>query len=212
MSDPSHHDRTLNRLEREAERTRADLVNTVEELRERVSPSQVKEDVKEYARNTGQDFVSNLVEKARENPLQTAAIAAAIAYPAWHMIRTIPLPVLLLGAGAVLAGQVKNGGYAEGLASRFGLGGDHADRDGGYEGWGAGDYRADRAGAYEDWDAGEWGYASNGGGSVRDFIDRNPTLVTGLGLLVGAMIGGSLTASGALHRSRDSEEFGGMPQ
>ena len=42
MSDPSHHDRTLNRLEREAERTRADLVNTVEELRERVSPSQVK--------------------------------------------------------------------------------------------------------------------------------------------------------------------------
>jgi hypothetical protein len=128
------------------------------------------------------------------------------------MIRTIPLPVLLLGAGAVLAGQVKNGGYAEGLASRFGLGGDHADRDGGYESWGAGDYRADRAGAYEDWDAGAWGYASNGGGSVRDFIDRNPTLVTGLGLLVGALIGGSLTASGALHRSRDSEEFGGMPQ
>ena len=196
MTDPSNNDPALNRLEREAERTRAELLNTVEELRERVSPGQVKEDVKQYARSTGQDFVSNMVEKARENPLQAAAIAAAVAYPAWHMIRTIPLPVLLLGASAVLAGQVRNGGYAEGLASRFGLGRDEADR----------------AGAYEEWDSGEWGYASNGGGGVRDFIDRNPTLLTGLGLLIGALIGGSLTASGALRRSRNLEEFGGMPQ
>jgi hypothetical protein len=197
MSDPSYHDRTLDQLEREAERTRAELLNTVEELRDRVSPSHVKEDVKQYARSTGQDFLSNMVEKARENPLQAAAIAAAVAYPTWHMIRTIPLPVLLLGAGAVLAGQVRNGG-AQGLAERFGLGSDRNDRG---------------PGAYEPWDYGAWSDGANGSGGVREFVDRNPMLVTGLGLLLGALLGGSLTASGALQRSRsDFDEYGGMPR
>lgn len=197
----ANNDRTLNQLEREAERTRAELVSTVEELRDRVSPSNVKEDVKQYARSTGQDFVSNMVEKARENPLQAAAIAAAVAYPTWHMIRTIPLPVLLLGASAVLAGQVRNGG-GQALAARFGFGSDRADRSRVYE-----------SARYADWDHGEWNHGSNGGEGVRDFIDRNPMLVTGLGLLLGALIGGSLTASGALHRSRtDAQDYGGMPQ
>jgi hypothetical protein len=206
----ANYDRTLNQLEREAERNRAELVSTVEELRERVSPSHVKEDVKQYARSTGQDFVSNMVEKARENPLQAAAIAAAVAYPTWHMIRTIPLPVLLLGAGAVLAGQVRNGG-AQDLAARFGFGSNEGDRSPApYE---PARYAPHESARYAAWDYGQWGHASDGGGGMREFMDRNPMLVTGLGLLVGALIGGSLTASGALHRSRtDAQEFGGMPQ
>ena len=210
MSDPSYHDRTLDRLEREAERTRAELLNTVEELRDRVSPTHVKEDVKQYARSTGQDFLSNMVEKARENPLQAAAIAAAVAYPTWHMIRTIPLPVLLLGASAVLAGQVRNGG-AQSLAARFGLGSDGGHRS-------PDSHEPDRYAPYEparyaDWDHGAWNDGANGGGGVREFVDRNPMLVTGLGLLLGALIGGSLTASGALQRSgSDLDECGGMPQ
>jgi hypothetical protein len=197
MTYASDHDRTLNQLEREAERTRAELLSTVEELRERVSPSQVKADVKQYARSTGQDFVSNIVERARENPLQAAAIAAAVAYPTWHMIRTIPLPVLLLGAGAVLAGQVRNGAAAGGLAAGFGLG----------------SRQADASPDYARWDQGAWDDAASGGGGVREFVDRNPILVTGLGLLIGALIGGSLTAAGALRRPESgSDDFGGMPQ
>jgi hypothetical protein len=201
MTDPSDHDRTLNQLERQAERTRADLVGTVEELRERVSPSQVKEDVKQYAKSTGQDLVSNIVEKARENPLQAAAIAAAIAYPAWHLIRTIPVPVLLLGAGAVMAGQVGNGASRQGLSGRFGFGFEQSGRPRGVSEWDNGE-----------WDYGQWDDASAVGG-IRSFMDRNPMLVTGLGLFVGALIGGSLTASGALHRPRSGAHHpGGMPQ
>ncbi|HEX6103875.1 MAG TPA: DUF3618 domain-containing protein [Alphaproteobacteria bacterium] len=201
MTASSDHDRTLNQLERQAERTRADLLDTVEELRERVSPSQVKADVKQYAKSTGQDLVSNIVEKARENPLQAAAIAAAIAYPAWHLIRTIPVPVLLLGAGAVMAGQVGNGTSGQGLSGRFGF---DAERSRGARGAGAWDNG--------EWDYGQWDDASAGGG-IRSFMDRNPMLVTGLGLFVGALIGGSLTASGALHRPRSGEHYpGGMSQ
>lgn len=201
MTASSDHDRTLNQLERQAERTRADLLDTVEELRERVSPSQVKADVKQYAKSTGQDLVSNIVEKARENPLQAAAIAAAIAYPAWHLIRTIPVPVLLLGAGAVMAGQVGNGTSGQSLSGRFGF---DAERARGARGAGAWDNG--------EWDYGQWDDASAGGG-ICSFMDRNPMLVTGLGLFVGALIGGSLTASGALHRPRSGEHYpGGMSQ
>jgi ElaB/YqjD/DUF883 family membrane-anchored ribosome-binding protein len=187
MTSASDHDRTLNQLEWEAERTRAELMDTVEELRERVSPSHVKEDVKQYARSTGQDFVSNVVEKARENPVQAAAIAAAIAYPAWHMIRSIPIPVLLLSAGAVLAGQVGKGENGHSLASRFGLGSGDGSDGRLYEG--SDDFSDDRG----------W----------QGTVERNPMLTTGLGLLVGVLLGGALSASGALD-SRGSDEDGGM--
>ena len=186
MTYPSDQARTLNQLELLAERTRAELMDTVEELRERVSPSHVKEDVKQYARSTGQDFLGNVVEKARENPLQAAAIAAAIAYPAWHMVRSIPIPVLLLSAGAVLAGQVGKGENGHGLASRFGLG----------------------SGGNAGGDVYDGGYEFNGDGGWRGTVDRNPMLTTGLGLLVGVLLGGALSASGALG-SRDSDEYGG---
>ena len=96
-------DRSLSELEREAEHTRADLIHTVDELHERVSPRAIKQEVKDYARETGYQFIHTLEQKARENPLQAVAVAAALAYPVWRFLLNIPAPILLIGAGIAVS-------------------------------------------------------------------------------------------------------------
>jgi len=94
--------KSLSDMEREAEHTRANLIHTVDELHSRVSPQAIKEEVKAYARETGNELIHNLERKARDNPLQTVAIAAGLAYPAWRFLINIPAPILLVGAGLAL--------------------------------------------------------------------------------------------------------------
>jgi hypothetical protein len=94
--------RSLSDMERETEHTRADLIHTVDELHSRVSPQAIKEEVKAYARDKGNELIHTLERKARENPLQTVAVAAGLAYPAWRLLINIPAPVLLVGAGLAL--------------------------------------------------------------------------------------------------------------
>jgi ElaB/YqjD/DUF883 family membrane-anchored ribosome-binding protein len=94
--------KSLSELEREAEHSRADLVDTVDKLHSRVSPQAIKEEVKAYAREAGYDLIHNLERRARENPLQTVAVAAGLAYPAWRFLINIPAPILLVGAGLAL--------------------------------------------------------------------------------------------------------------
>jgi hypothetical protein len=94
--------RSLSEMERETEHRRADLIHTVDELHSRVSPQAIKEEVKAYARDTGNELIHTLERKARENPLQTVAVAAGLAYPAWRFLINIPAPVLLVGAGLAL--------------------------------------------------------------------------------------------------------------
>ena len=87
-------------LRREADRTRAQLTGTVEELRsqvgetatyirEAVSPSTIKRQVKEYARESGEDMLQSLQRSVRDNPLQAVAIGAAVAYPLWSIVRAM---------------------------------------------------------------------------------------------------------------------------
>jgi Protein of unknown function (DUF3618) len=97
--------RSLSEFEREAEHTRADLIHTVDELHHRVSAPRIKEEVKAYARDSGQEFIRSLERRARENPLQTVAVAAGLVYPAWRLLMNMPVPVLLVGAGLALAGK-----------------------------------------------------------------------------------------------------------
>lgn len=92
-------------LERDAEQNRAALVQTIGELQSRLSPSAIKEDVRSYVREKKDGFFDSLEHRARENPIQTAAIAAAAAYPLWAVTRRIPIPFLLIGAGFALAGR-----------------------------------------------------------------------------------------------------------
>lgn len=86
----------------------------MDNLHSRVSPQAIKNDLKGYARDTGQQFLHNMETRARENPLQTVAIAAGLAYPMWRVICNIPAPILLVGAGLAMARR--NGGSGNGAA------------------------------------------------------------------------------------------------
>jgi hypothetical protein len=111
-----HHDPSVEELRRESERSRATLSTTVVELREKVSgtaddlktrlsPAHIKEEVKDYVRKGGEEFFHSIGRKARENPLQAVAIGAGLAYPLWGLMKTFPIPIMLVGAGLWLSKQ-----------------------------------------------------------------------------------------------------------
>jgi ElaB/YqjD/DUF883 family membrane-anchored ribosome-binding protein len=92
----------LSELQREAEASRADLVHTVDSLQSRVSPGALKNDIKEYVRDTGNSLLYDVERRIRDNPLQAAAIAAGLAFPLWRLVSSIPAPIALIGAGIAL--------------------------------------------------------------------------------------------------------------
>jgi ElaB/YqjD/DUF883 family membrane-anchored ribosome-binding protein len=104
---------SVDELRRESERTRAQLTDTVEHLRDKVdetaseiktmvSPAHIKQGIRTYVREEREHLTETVQRKIRENPLQAAAIGAAIAYPAWGLLRSIPMPLMLIGAGLFL--------------------------------------------------------------------------------------------------------------
>jgi len=105
---------SLSALRAEAEANRARLTGTVEDLRtqvsdtatdlkERLSPEAIKTEVTQYVRDSRDQLWHSLERKARDNPLQAVAIGAAAAYPALALIRAMPAPLLLVGAGLLLS-------------------------------------------------------------------------------------------------------------
>ena len=109
---------SLAQLERAAERDRQALVNTVEVLQERVSPTAIKREVQGYVREKKEGILRSLEQRARENPLQAVAIAAGAAYPLWRIVTSIPAPLLLVGAGLALTRTSKSGVSSAGAADQ----------------------------------------------------------------------------------------------
>lgn len=103
------HKESLSELERQAEATRAELARTVDELHSRVSPDAIKADMRNYARDTGQQMLGTIEAKMRENPLQAMAVAVGLAYPLWRFIGRMPAPVLLIGAGLAMSARKGSG-------------------------------------------------------------------------------------------------------
>jgi ElaB/YqjD/DUF883 family membrane-anchored ribosome-binding protein len=104
---------SVDTLRRESERTRAELAQTVSELRGRVSdtaseiktmasPAYIKQEIRTFVREERESLRQSIERKVRENPLQAAAVAAAIGYPALGLLRAIPMPLMLIGAGLFL--------------------------------------------------------------------------------------------------------------
>jgi hypothetical protein len=118
MVDLNRREPSLSRLEQESEQTRARLAQTVEELRTRVSPAALKQEAKDYVRHTREEFLHKMERRARENPLQAVAIAAGLAYPVWRIVRSIPAPILLIGAGLALARPRARTPYGNGQGIR----------------------------------------------------------------------------------------------
>ena len=105
---------SLQELRRETEQTRTGLTETVEQLktsvsetasdlRQRISPEAIKAEVSDYVRSRGERMIEDITAAARRNPMQAVAVGASVAYPLLRLVRAIPLPVLMLGAGVFFA-------------------------------------------------------------------------------------------------------------
>src|SRR5258706_3933869 len=124
---PHAEPRSLQQIKRETEQTRAGLTDTVEEIRtsvtetvsdmrERIRPGAIKAEVSDYIKGRGEQLLNDITAAARRNPMQAVAVGASGAYPLLRLARGIPLPILMVGAGLVLAGS-KNGQAATQKAS-----------------------------------------------------------------------------------------------
>jgi hypothetical protein len=109
-------DRSLRELQRETEQTRAGLTQTVEqlktsvsdtasEIRQRISPENIKAEVSDYVRSRGERILTDITEAARRNPMQAVAVGASVAYPLFRLVKSIPLAILMVGAGLYFAGS-----------------------------------------------------------------------------------------------------------
>ena len=107
---------SVDQLREQSERSRDALASTVGELRDTIgdaatelktliSPAHIKQEIKDYVREEREGLVQSLQRRAKENPLQMAAVGAAVAYPACNLLRAIPTPLLLIGAGLFLTSQ-----------------------------------------------------------------------------------------------------------
>src|SRR5437764_13447786 len=114
MATSNSYEPSVAELRRDADRTRAHLTGTVEELRSQVadtathvrdavSPATIKRQVTDYVRGSSEDMLQSLQRRARENPLQAVAVGAGVAYPLWNLFRALPAPLLLIGAGLALS-------------------------------------------------------------------------------------------------------------
>ena len=75
--------RQSEQLEHEAEEARGELAISLEELRARLTPGEIVDEVVEYARDTpAADFVRNLARDIRDSPLPLLVIFAGIAWAA----------------------------------------------------------------------------------------------------------------------------------
>jgi ElaB/YqjD/DUF883 family membrane-anchored ribosome-binding protein len=139
-------EKSLTDLKREVERSRGELAETVDQLRsrvsdtvtdfrERASPDSMKAEISDYFRTRA----DALMERARENPLQTAAIGIGVGYPLLKVARSIPAPILMVGAGLYLLGTSSGQKFADtvskkvtaaadGVSDSFGAGVDVANR------------------------------------------------------------------------------------
>lgn len=113
---PQSDTRSLQLIKGETEQTRANLTETVEQLRssisetasdlrQRIRPDSIKAEVSHYVRSRGEHLLDDVTTFARRNPMQAVAVGASVAYPLLRLARSIPVPILMIGAGLFLAGS-----------------------------------------------------------------------------------------------------------
>src|SRR6202035_512056 len=113
---PQPDTRSLQQIKLETEQARAGLTDTVEQLRtsvaetasdirQRIKPDAIKAEVSEYIKSRGERLLNDVTAAARRNPMQAVEVGASGGDPLLRLARTIPFPVLMVGAGLFLAGS-----------------------------------------------------------------------------------------------------------
>ena len=99
--------RSVAELRRETELARAELAATAQSLkahiRETTAPDNIKAEVRDYISDRTTGWLDAMKRQAMENPLQALAAGAVVAVPAWRMMRAVPFPLLMVGAGLALS-------------------------------------------------------------------------------------------------------------
>lgn len=67
-------------LERQSEQSRAEVELTIDELRARLTPGQIIDEILSYARDGGRQFTSNLGRQISNNPLPVVLMGAGMAW------------------------------------------------------------------------------------------------------------------------------------
>jgi hypothetical protein len=118
----------VDQLKREAELARVAFRQSATELKHEIASagSELKEKaslgyVRQQARSLVRERVETLWERAqrtaRENPLQAVAAGAAISYPLFGILRRLPAPLFVIGAGFWLARNNGRNSTVEGIKS-----------------------------------------------------------------------------------------------
>jgi ElaB/YqjD/DUF883 family membrane-anchored ribosome-binding protein len=116
--------RSIAEIRRESELNRQELAATVSALRskisdaaddikQKVSPENLKEEVSGYVAGKGRHWLDGLKQQAMDNPMQTAGTAMAMAIPALRLVRAIPFPLMMIGAGLAMTSKRVRGAVAE---------------------------------------------------------------------------------------------------
>jgi ElaB/YqjD/DUF883 family membrane-anchored ribosome-binding protein len=212
-----NHSHSIESLIQKSEECRAELKETIsqlsqtlsdttEEIKTTFSPRHLKQEGLAYAKERR----ARVVETIKENPLQAIAIGAAAAYPLLGLVRRVPVPLALIGAGLLLS---RKGGPSTRYGSMESTDGyvSESDTNGG-EGFGdmvrsklgvaqssiadAGIKVKDRASEAA---ADAAAHAARMGNQAQDaiagLVHRNPILVGGVAMAVGGLIAASLPAS-----------------
>lgn len=221
--------RSLQQIKEETERTRAELTHTVEQLRdsvtetsrdirERMKPAAIRSEMSNYVRTRGERWLDDLKVAVQEHPLQAVAIGGGLAYPLSRLVRAIPMPILMIGAGLYLARsgnekaltdqvsaaadglrqrvteQVAN--MQDGAAQKTGSATETV-QDAAAQATAAGQRSVEAAkdtaqGAIQSAKATASDLRDRATKTFADTLEQNPLVVAGVGLLIGGVIAGAL--------------------
>lgn len=122
--------RSVEELRRESERNRVQLAATVERLkgqisdttediRHKVSPEHIKTEISGYISNKTESWLGALKQQAMDNPMQAVAAGLAVGFPLLRVARSVPLPLLMIGAGLALSSKSVRERATEAAAPAF---------------------------------------------------------------------------------------------